>query len=376
MKTKRGFLVVTTGVSCCGRKEVFLPGFEKMCEDKGKKIKIYDIGRMIFGWARSTLHENLPKDNILFVNDLAMRAMHAVVMHDIKNSLQKDLEENDVVMVNMHTSFRWWKGGVSINIANEPFLMEWAAMGIIPAMFVSFIDNGIDILGRLNNTNQWKDQLTEKDVYLWQHEEVNATQNYRAALLKLAELMNFPVEDIKFFVMPIRQPPETLYYLIFESWRPVIYAQMPITHVPASKLQKVVNFIKQLRESAVVFDPMTIETGIVDQKMIEKGGDEEIMVRHNQTGYRDTHWFIPQCGLCVSYYVIPKPSVGVSDETVVGSELGKEMWSIFPGTMSPFVPFRAHRIFKSPDECLKHFRDVFLLDFQKPSSEETVPKGE
>ena len=113
---------------------------------------------------------------------------------------------------------------------NEIFVKKLITNGFEPDMFICFIDNANDILRRLQSRVQWKgENLTEKDLWLWQNEEVNNTKS----------LTFFSDKKIKFFVMPTREPKETLYYLLFEPWRPVVYAQMPLSHIKASKLKKV-----------------------------------------------------------------------------------------------------------------------------------------
>jgi hypothetical protein len=167
--------------------------------------------------------------------------------------------------------------------------------------------------------------------------------------------------------MPVRQPAETLYYLVFEPWRPIVYIQMPLSHIHASKLKKVNWLIGELRKSAVIFDPMTIETGLVEQEELDKADDNaEVLVRHTQTGYRDTEWFIPQCTICLAYYVELVLTLGVVDETATAAGLGKQTWAIFPKDASPFLPFRVppERIFKNPEECLTAFK-VYAEDMEK-----------
>jgi hypothetical protein len=345
-----GKLVITTGISGCGRKEIFLPTFVDLCDKNGKKFKIYNVGEMIPEWAWENAGEELPAKTILFVNKQAMNLALAGVFKDILSSLRQDLDEFDVVLINLHIRFLWWKGNIYVPVRNEIFIADLIKSGFEPAMFVCFIDNANDILKRLKDKEQWKDQnLNEKDLWLWQNEEVNDTKSFILSSRK----------KINFFVMPIRQPSETLYHLIFEPWRPVVYIQMPLSHIKASKLKKVIWLIGELRKSAVVFDPMTIETGLVEQEELEKADDNaEIIVRHTQTGYRDTEWFIPQCDICLAYYVELVLTLGVVDETATAVGLGKQTWAIFPTNASPFLVFRVppERIFKNPEECLTAFK--------------------
>jgi len=103
-----GKLVITTGSSRCGRKELFLPGFEKYCAENGTKVKIYNVGDMIFPWAWYNIREELNRDTILDVNPLAVDIIHAAVEIDIaarKQGVEKcraacgDIFEQGVDMV-------------------------------------------------------------------------------------------------------------------------------------------------------------------------------------------------------------------------------------------------------------------------------------
>lgn len=343
-----GKFIVTTGSSRCGRKELFMPAFEKFREANKKKVKIHNVGDMIFPWVWHHVREELSRDTVLDINPLALNIAHAAVLQDIRYSLRQDLEENDAVLINLHTLFRW--RDVWNRVYNELFIRELIKDGLSPDMFICFIDLAEDILKRLNETDQWKGQkFTEGSIWSWQNEEVNNTK----ALTYLFD------EKKKFFVMPAKQPPETLYYLLFEPQRPIVYAQMPISHVTAQDLKKVKQFIEKLREWTVVFDPLTIETGSVERAQSDS---EQIRVRHNQTAYRDVGWFIPQCDVCVAYYMKVVFSAGVVDETATASQLGKQTWVIFPKDYSPFIHFRAtpDRIFQTPEEALQFLEQKFM----------------
>lgn len=345
-----GKLVITTGSSCCGRKEKFFPELEILCDEKNTKLKMHNIGDMIPEWAWKYAREELPSEEILYVNKMAMNFAQGGVFQKICYSLERDLNNFDAVFINLHTLFPWWKGNIYIPVYNEILMKLLIEGGFIPDMFVCFIDNANDTLRRLKEKTQWKgENLSEKDIWLWQNEEVNNSRR----------LTHFFEKKIKFFVMPIRQPVETLWYLLFEPWRLIIYIQMPLTYLNASELRKVVNFIKELRKLAVVFDPMTIETGIVELEELDKADDEaEIMVRHTQTGYRDTEWFVPQVDVCLAYYVELVLTFGTVDETATAAGRGKKTWAIFPTSTSPFLPFRVppERIFKNAEECLTAFK--------------------
>ncbi|MBU1178774.1 hypothetical protein KKB69_00300 [Patescibacteria group bacterium] len=342
---KRGILAITTGISLCGRKEIFLPAFEKYCKEKdGKKIKILNIGSELLSWLWEHTREEIPRDNILNADPLTLKILEATVFQNIKYQLEGWLKENDVVILNFHMSFEW--RNISLPTLAVLFMKELISFGLEPDYFFCFIDNAKNILERLKSSRQWKNQVfSEGDLWKWQNHEVDNTK----ILTYLFDTKK------KFFVMPVMQPPETMYYLFFEPWRPVIYAQMPISHVTVKELKKVKVFISQMRKFAVVFDPLTIETGVVE---VDKDNDDaEVRVRSNQTAHRDVNWFIPQAHGSAAYWVKIVHSSGVADETVISSQRGKETWIIFPADFSsPFMVYRAtENLFKGPEDFLKFF---------------------
>lgn len=347
VKKKRGLFVITSGISLCGRKEMFLPGFEDCCRKNKKSIKVVSVGSDLLPWLWRHTREKIPEENILNVDPLALKILEMAVFQKIKYNLKNWLEGHDAVVINLHTVFEW--RNVSLPSLNILFLRELKNIGIEPDYFFCFIDNAKNILERMNESDQWKEQsFSEGDIWKWQNHEVDNTKNCTYL---------FDTEK-KFFVMPVMQPPETMYFLLFEPQRPIIYAQMPISRATVKELKKARAFIEDVRRWAVVFDPMTIETGVVE---LDKSDDTEVKVRNNQTAHRDVNWFIPQVDICLAYYVRVVFTAGVVDESVISSQRGKETWVIFPRDCSPFLPYRATRpIFKGTDKFLEFFEKEFM----------------
>jgi hypothetical protein len=356
-KSGNGFLVLTTGSSCCGRKEIFLPELEKLCKEKGKKIKIYNVGSEIFKFIWEGTRVDVPPENVLYANKMAMYSTQYGIFKDLSYRLPEDLKKYDLVIVNLHARFYWWWGSVPIPIYNEPFINLLMEKGLKPDLLICFIDNALNTVERLNQSSQWKDQrIDETCAYLWQHEEVNATRGY----------LFLTKERINFFVMPVMQPPETLYYILFEPWRPIIYAQMPITNIGGKDLKKAIHLIEEIRKDGVVFSPLTIETGIVEKDILTQlDENKQVIVRHIQTGYRDDEWFIPQCRISLAFHMKVVFTFGVVDETVHTAQLGRDAWSIFPQHLSPFQPFRISKIFETTDACLEFFQGEFMPEIWK-----------
>jgi adenylate kinase len=227
-EARRGQLIYATAIAGCGEKQ-YLEEFKRYCEERGKIAKIHNVGEMLFKYAAERVGIVLDKDNVLNQNNQVLDAARGMVLTGLIANIERDLAENDVVVINHHESFYWREA--YIPVFNDYFLA-----GLRPDMFVSFIDNGAEILKRLSKKSQWQNQvLDEKDVYLWQNTEVNSAMRSQRLW----------APDKKFFVMPVRQPVQTLYSLVFEPWKPIVYAQMPISHVTEEELKEVRRFIRK-----------------------------------------------------------------------------------------------------------------------------------
>ncbi|MFH0891287.1 MAG: AAA family ATPase, partial [Candidatus Falkowbacteria bacterium] len=305
---KRGTLVWSTGISGCNRKE-HLSRLAKLAEVNGKKIKIYNVGEMIFDEAEvNSVH--LTSAKVLDTPHYTLDSLRAAVFQKILAQIEKDLAENDIVIINLHTVFLWKDGPrMAYNIQ---YLKKFN-----PDMFVCFIDSADTILESLLKREQWQNQhLTEQLVWLWQHCEVNNTENYRFL---------FGKKPKPFFVVPVTQPEETLYYLALEPWRPRVYAQMPISHLAEEELKAVREFIKWLWNYFVIFDPLTI-----DIKRTKAVTADDQRARNNQTVIRDRYWHIGQSEICIAYIAKLVFTAGVIDETREAQDTNKDIYWIFP----------------------------------------------
>ncbi|MFC1757097.1 hypothetical protein ACFLZC_03005 [Patescibacteria group bacterium] len=345
-----GKLVITTGISLCGRKEESFPELLKLCKKNKKSIKVYDVGDMMGPWLWEHTHRKIPKARILNTEPWMLETITAAVLQEITFNLDKDLQNNDTVVINLHTLFDW--RDISITSFQILFFRKLIELGLEPDMFICFLDNAQNILERMENSDQWKDQnFTESEIWKWQGHEVDNTKRW----LHLFD------EEKEFYAVSAKEPPETLYHLLFEPWRPKMYIQMPISHATPQELEKAGQFIKRVRRHAVVFNPLTIETGVVELKNRD---DDEVQVRNNQTVHRDIHWYIPQVDICAAFYVKVVFTAGVVDETVVASQLGKEAWIIFSEDCSPFLPYRAtESIFKNPKTFFEFFENEFMPEW-------------
>src|SRR3989339_821226 len=158
---KRGKLIWATGISGCGRKE-YLDKLKKLCGKQNKKIKIYNVGDIMFEIAKNnSIH--ITHEKVLDTPQPTLNALRAAVFERILGQINQDLEKNDIVIINVHTVFFWkdyW-----LSAYNVQYIRKFN-----PDMFINFIDSADKILERLQRKGQWKNQgLTEQIVWLWQY---------------------------------------------------------------------------------------------------------------------------------------------------------------------------------------------------------------
>lgn len=341
---RRGKLVVTTAITGCEDK-LYLKQFCEDCKKRGKLVKVYSVGEMIVDLAKQRGFSHNPA-KILNTRQHTILALRIAVFREIINQLPNDLVNYDAVIISAHSVF-WWKGAF-IHANLEKDIMELCDHGFRPDMFITFIDAGEDILENLNKRPIWQEQdITEQVILLWQNVEVNNTRAFTNWL---------NMGHRSFFALPIKQPTKTLYGLIFEPEIPVVYAQMPITHLNRSELKKVRRFIDKLREYFIVFDPLTIETGKVKMSC----EDGEVHTRHLQTVYRDLYWFLGQADMSIAYIVKPVFTPGVIDELREAYDSAKDTMVVFPGHQSPFLAFLAFKkIFSTPQDLFEYIEKHF-----------------
>ena len=175
--------------------------------------------------------------------------------------------------------------------------------------------------------------------------------------------MTLKTHEIKpFYTIPKTQPEETLYYLVFEPWRPIVYAQMPISHLDEKELEKVHEFIKWLWKYFIVLDPLTI-----DIKYSTPESEADARARNNQTVIRDRYWHIGQSELCIAYFVKIVFTAGVVDETREATDTNKDIYWIFPKDPGPFETYLVEptKIFKELKKFKKHVRGVMVPEIEK-----------
>lgn len=309
--------IVCTGISGVERTE-YLERLVKFAEKKGKKIKLYSVGRMLFEHAQ-TANVPLTKENVLNTAPATIKALRSAVFEKI----MADIGNHEHAIISTHADFYWKKTFTRA--------YDWDYLSKINAdMYIVMIDNVSKILDYVTTDSQWKPQnLTADELLMWQNVEVNTTKGW-------AELFEKPS-----FAIARAQPIETLYKLMFYPGMKPVYASFPMTHLSNPKHKKrIIDFVNELNKYFVVFNPATIELG-------PAAG----LADSNQTVMRDLWWYIEQSQIVAAIFPEVVLSTGVINELREGYEANKEVYLIFPNkTQSPFTNYYTHKVFASEKE--------------------------
>lgn len=316
-------LTIITGISGSGRTK-YVDSVVKFAEKKRKKIKVYKVGKMIFEHAKQ-MDMNITKDNILNTSPYTLKALRSAVFEKILAEYKKHKN----VIIDMHGTIFWQK--IFTNAYDWHYLQK-----LKPDMFITIMGNVPDLLKRHKTNRKWQRQkLTEDELLIWQNIEVNAAQGW-------SDLFNKPS-----YALSERQPPATLYKLIFHPEMEPVYASFPMTNLkdPVKK-KKIVDFVKKLNDYFVVFDPATIELGPITGE-----------VDAYQCVNRDLYWLVEQSKKVIAIFPEIVLSTGVINELREGYETNKEVWLIFPRKgMSPFTHYYSHKVFVSEEEMWEYMK--------------------
>jgi adenylate kinase len=322
-------IVFTTGISGSGEKD-YLNKFIEYAKTRGKKVKVYTIGNMMFEHANNT---GIPvnKKNILNTNPNVLNSLRGAVLEKILGNLECDNKEYDVVIIGMHTMFFWKK--IFIRAYEKYYLDK-----INPDLFISFLDDSADIKKRLDEKEQWKTEyISEDEILLWQNIEAEMTANF-------ADFQNKP-----FYVYPIKHELDTLYKLIFHPRMEPVYLSVPMTYSSSENSIKIDDFIKKLNRYFCVFDPRTIKTAAENPS-----ADKTV---YYQTINRDLYWLIKQSKKVIGYFPEIVASSGVINELREGYETNKDVWLVFPSNKrSPFTDYFTTKVFETDDELFIHIK--------------------
>ena len=320
-------LIIVTGISGCNRKE-YLDKWESYCEARGKKVKIFNVGEMMFKHAYEIGLE-LNSENILNADPDLLHALRSAVFKGILAEISGELKNYDAVVISIHGFFFWKK---RFQRAYDRFLNQFS-----PDMFVAFVDDAPKMLKRLSERPQWANEnLTHTEILSWQNVEVEVTSGWAEFAEK------------SFFAVAVGQPISTLYKLIFHPEIEPVYIAMPISHFrePADR-ERIDKFIERLDKYFTVFNPLSVEAvGAVSVR-----GDRSNWAIYHHTVHRDLYWFVRKSKKIIVLWPETVPSPGVNHETHESFAKTKDVWVIYLGEeASPFIAYFNTRLFTSEKE--------------------------
>ncbi len=316
-------IVLVTGISGSGRKE-YVERVVEFAAQKKKNIRVFSVGKMLLEQAEN-MDMDITRENILNSAPYALKALRSAVFEKIKAAIRSHKD----VIIETHAMFFWKK--IFSNAYDWDYLL-----GIKPDMYITVIGNAPEMELCHRKSKQWKTQkLTQDDLLLWQNLEINTAKGW-------SDLFDKP-----FYAVSERQPPSTLFKLMFYPRMEPVYASFPMTHLkkPADK-KRIVDFVKTLNDYFVVFDPATIELGPITTD-----------VDAAQCVNRDLYWLVSQSKKVIGIFPQVVLSTGVINELREAFETNKEVLLVFPKkVMSPFTSYYAHKTFLTEEELYRYLK--------------------
>ncbi len=334
--------IIISGISGSGRSAA-VTDLQKFTEKNfpQKKIVIMNTNRKMWKVARE-LGMDVKREKML---DLAPPTLHAL-RSTVFERILKEVEEYEgknkdvAIIINTHATFRWREHLM-------PGLDFFYLTKLQPDLFITIIDAINDIYDTLEANPLWGGMNNRLQLGIWQEEEAFITK-------LMAEIIKKP-----YYLIARRQPPNTLYKLIFEhdvSER--VYLSYPMTHIKDSEKKKEIeDLTNELRELGfIVFDPGTMELGKIHEEI-----PEDIRVfDFYQTVYRDFQ-LIDQGTMVVVFYPEIVHSSGVVNEQAYGFRNNKYVFAVFPvENYSPFTSFFADKTFLSVNNLITFLREEFI----------------
>ena len=334
--------VIISGISGSGRSDAIrdLQKYIKKNYPK-KKIIILNTNRMMWETAKE-LRMDVKREKMLDLSPPTLQALRSTVFERIMREVEEhEKSQKDVaIIINTHATFRW----------REHLMAGWDFFYLTklePDIFITVINVINDIYDTLEANALWGGMNNRLQLGIWQEEEAFVTK-------LMAETQKKP-----FYIVARRQPPTTLYRLIFEhETSEKVYLSYPMTHIKDDEKKKEIEVLAQeLRDLGfVVFDPGTMELEKVHLDI-----PEDIRVfDFYQTVYRDFQ-LIDQGTVVVIFYPEIVHSSGVVNEQAYGFRNNKYVFAVFPAeNYSPFTSFFADKTFISVPDLIKFLKNDFI----------------
>ena len=334
--------VIVSGISGSGRSDAVrdLEEYIKQNHPKNKLI-IMNSNRMMLE-AAEELRMDVKREKMLDLSPSTLQALRSTVFERIIREVEEYESQNkDVaVIINTHATFRW----------REHLMPGWDFFYLTklkPDIFITIINVINDIYNTLEANPLWGGMNNRLQLGIWQEEEAFTTK-------LMAEILKKP-----FYIIARRQPPETLYLLIFKhEVSEKVYLSYPMTHIKDEEKKKEIQVLaKKLRNlGMVVFDPGTMEL----ERVYEDIPDDIRIYDFYQTVYRDFQ-LIDQGTMVVVFYPEIVHSSGVVNEQAYGFRNNKYVFAVFPAeNYSPFTSFFADKTFISVADLIKFLKEEFI----------------
>lgn len=339
----------------------YLEAVRELAATKGIDLVVCHVGQMMYAEA-----PDVPPGRILNIPISRLNSLRRAVFKEILRTA----EHHEHVLVNTHATFRWRHG------LFEAF--DYDQIRAFNAdLYITLLDNVESVHQRLTRDHEIDHTL--KDIMVWREEELMAT-----------EILAKIIRGHGHFYMISRgrnvPTTQTIYRLMFESWRRKAYLSFPMSHVmdrPAV-LAEIERFKAAMNEHFITFDPADVDEYILHTQAvkalqegrttIEVAGAEGMMTLKTSevaqiSGdimgqiYARDFKMIDQSDMIVS--LVPelpdgKPglSSGVERELHHAFEGGKEVYVIWTclATPSPFITETATRVFADTSEALGYFQ--------------------
>ena len=334
--------IIISGISGSGRSAA-VTDLQKFTEKNfpQKKIVIMNTNRKMWDVARE-LGMDVKREKMLDLSPPTLHALRSTVFERILREVEEYEGKNKdiAIIINTHATFRWREHLM-------PGLDFFYLTKLQPDLFITVIDVINDIYDTLEANPLWGGMNNRLQIGIWQEEEAFITK-------LMAEIIKKP-----FYLIARRQPPNTLYKLIFEhdvSER--VYLSYPMTHIKDSEKKKEIeDLTNELRDLGfIVFDPGTMEL----EKIHEEIPEDIRVFDFYQTVYRDFQ-LIDQGTMVVVFYPEIVHSSGVVNEQAYGFRNNKYVFAIFPAeNYSPFTSFFADKTFISVETLIKYLKEEFI----------------
>ncbi len=341
-QNREGIVVATTAVPG-SRRDEYLAAFQQYAENHGKRVKICDIGKLLFEQAEN-IGIFLTPEKVLNTPLPTLNAIRATVLERILQDLPELKKEFDVIILNIHAFFYWRHSYV-------PALDTYYLAQLKPDWYITFLDDVGSTLRSLKERLQWQREFFRAELSLqyaiekildWQSIEMETTRMWADH------------SEAKFFVVPSKARASILYRILFEPWRKIFYFGMPLTMVGDNDQAKerIDALAEWLHEAVVLIDPRHVEPLSAEHL------STVYMPMYDQVVWRDLHWLIPQCrdGM-IALHLPGLFSSGEAHEMREMIETNRNVFLIYPpGPISPFTTrWTDYPIFRSDEEFKRYF---------------------